>query len=234
MCDAPPTCASAVALAWLSLPHYAVLDVFCVLVDYVGICANIPVFQGIGCSSAALTSAFRIDTWAACPPSTSCECELMGINMQSEMTIGVSALEGDEGVLLQNVRDTGRSIEISVICDRSVTSDNLPDPVTDAANHVSMTWRTPLVCAGAEFGWLFLIATGLAAGVYVGGGIGYGKHLVIVTQLMCTYSHSFVRSMQVFTRLCRVCDRTHRLRLLHPLTRTLSYGSSFQTWCMTE
>ena len=150
-----------------------------VCVDYIGICENIPVFQGIGCSAAALASAFRIDTWAVCPPATSCECELMGINMQSEMSVGVRALDGDDGFVLQNVRDTGRSIEISVVCDRSVPKDNPPDPVTDAANHVTMTWRTPLVCARRlDLGWMFLIATGVATGLYVGGGIAYAKHMV--------------------------------------------------------
>eukprot|EP01043_Picozoa_sp_COSAG02_P065269 COSAG02_NODE_9794_length_2109_cov_1.378607_4_plen_55_part_01 len=54
----------------------------------------------------------------------------MGVDMLSG-TIGVSALENDDGVLLQNARDASRSMEISVICDRSVATDNSPDPVTD-------------------------------------------------------------------------------------------------------
>ena len=150
-----------------------------VRLDYIGICENIPVTESIGCSSAALASAFRIDTWDDCPPSTSCECELMGINILSEMNIEVSALENDDGVLLQNVRDTGRSIEISVICDRSLPTGNPPDPVTDAANHVTMTWRTPLICkGGVGIGWMFLIFIGVAAGLYIGGGIGYARHQV--------------------------------------------------------
>ncbi len=167
----------------------------CVSIDFFGICANIPVTQGIGCSSAALTSAFRIDTWAECPPSPSCECELMGVDMLSG-TIAVSALENDDGVLLQNARGTTRSIEIAVICDRSVATDNAPDPVTDVANHVTMTWRTPLVCEGSVgIGWMFLIFTGVAAGLYVGGGIGYAKHQV------CHQSRSVPWLWQLFKRV---------------------------------
>lgn len=200
--------------------------------DYIGICANIPVFQGVGCSASALTSAFRIDTRAACPPSTSCECELMGIDTRSQSTLGVRALDDNNGFLLQNRRGTTRSIEISVVCDRSVPEDNPPDPVTDAANHVTMTWRTPVICPSrSDLGWMFLIVTGVAAGLYVGGGIGYAKHQVRCLEPMHTMTARAGRHCTQPSRSAvALCGRTQGLRSRHLPTHISSCGGSCRSW----
>ena len=38
-----------------------------------------------------------------------------------------------------------------------------------------LNWPTAAACSGGMIGWYIVIFTGVAAGLYVGGGIGYGK-----------------------------------------------------------
>ena len=132
---------------------------------------------GIGCSSTARTAAFRIDEYMACPPSTSCECEILGPDVSGSSSVTVTAIDGesDSGVELVFTYLT-RTLTLELICDSSGSS--VPDPVTEASTSVTMTWRTPLVCAGGAgdgTGWLIVICTGVAASVYVFGGIGYAS-----------------------------------------------------------
>ena len=141
------------------------------------LCENLNVITGIGCSSLVNTAAQRIDTFATCPPSTSCECEIMGPDNAGAAGVAVSAIEGDEtGVLVNFVFNT-RSLALSIVCDNSAGADSLPEDVPEVATAVTMTWRTPAICpGGANIGWLFVIFTGVAAGLYVGGGVGYASH----------------------------------------------------------
>ena len=140
-------------------------------------CWQVNLIPGIGCSSTARTAAFRIDEYTACPPSTSCECEILGPDVSGSSSVTVTAIDGesDSGVELVFTYLT-RTLTLELLCDSSGSSE--PDPVTEASTSVTMTWRTPLVCAGGAgggTGWLIVICTGVAAGGYVFGGIGYAS-----------------------------------------------------------
>ena len=136
------------------------------------LCGNVQIIPGIGCSTNANAAAFRIDEWTACPPSTNCECEIIGQDV-STTSLDVSAIDGDESGVLIEYAFLTRSMTLSIICDSSAATDSMPEEVTEASTAVTMEWRTPHLCGGGAIGWMIVIVAGVAAGLYVGGGVGY-------------------------------------------------------------
>ena len=74
--------------------------------------------------------------------------------------------------------DTSGSITRSLMVNLLCNGEDLPAPEAGAigGDSVVMDWPTAAACAGSGMtGWYIVIFTSVAAGLYVGGGIGYGK-----------------------------------------------------------
>eukprot|EP01043_Picozoa_sp_COSAG02_P040589 COSAG02_NODE_3297_length_6992_cov_9.176556_3_plen_169_part_00 len=75
------------------------------------------------------------------------------------------------------VTDTSGSISRSLTVNLLCNGEDLPAPEPGATGgaDVILNWPTAAACSGGMIGWYIVIFTGVAAGLYVGGGIGYGK-----------------------------------------------------------
>lgn len=58
------------------------------------------------------------------------------------------------------------------------TNPEVVNPPGCTTNYCSVVinWRTPAVCPGGDAGWTIVILISVAAGLYVGGGIGYTRY----------------------------------------------------------
>ena len=136
------------------------------------ICANIAVPQALGCSTTFATAAIRLDEFST---PTSRECEYLGPDVSGAGSPDVARLSGEAGDGLSLAYSyQSRSFTVNLLCGGA--SGSQAEPVAMGGNSIEVTWETPVACTGGSgWGWLTIILTGVAAGVYVGGGIGYAK-----------------------------------------------------------
>jgi hypothetical protein len=135
------------------------------------ICGNAAPQTGTGCVSTALRNAFRVDE------SLSPRCEYMGQDAVAGVPLIVADLDDAEGDGVSiTYTDTIRSMTVNLRCATPYATAPEPLEPGSGANIVTLTWYTDAVClASGGNGWLIVILMSVAAGIYVGGGIGYVK-----------------------------------------------------------
>lgn len=133
------------------------------------ICGNALQQTGTGCVSTAQRNAFRTDE------STLVRCEYMGQDAETGVPLTVTDLTDVDGVSIQYT-DTTRTMTVNIRCETPYGTAPEPLGVGTGSNDVVLDWYTDAVCiAGGGNGWLIVILMSVAAGLYVGGGIGYVK-----------------------------------------------------------
>ena len=163
---------------------------------HLGICANVPDMitsnGGIGgCSASDTTLAYRVDTSGPCPPSSSCHCEkLAGAAGTAAIKVtAVNAMDVTEGVQLEYQSTSFSPVivtTVNILCDSSASgpmgeAEVVNDPSCGTTTWCSATinWRTRGICpggGGGGTGWTITILICVAAGLYVGGGVGYTRY----------------------------------------------------------
>ena len=136
------------------------------------LCSNVDVPDAIGCSPTTAVSAYRIDDY---PTQTSRSCEYMGPDIEGSANLGVGArfsvippprlcltsLWLPAESLPQGTRliytYLQRSITLNIVCGSRDTS--APEPVDIGGSVIDMTWRTPVVCTGSQWGLAVLITS---------------------------------------------------------------------------
>eukprot|EP01043_Picozoa_sp_COSAG02_P073705 COSAG02_NODE_14442_length_1271_cov_65.087884_1_plen_337_part_00 len=134
------------------------------------ICGNAAQQTGTGCISTAQRNAFRVDQ------STLERCEYMGQDAETGVPLTVTDLtDGVDGVSIQYT-DTIRTMTLNIRCETPYGTAPEPLGPGSGSNDVVLTWYSGEVClGGGGNGWLIVILMSVAAGIYVGGGIGYVK-----------------------------------------------------------
>jgi len=129
------------------------------------------------------------------PPGSTCQCDKLGNTISGDLV--VTALDdGEEGIAIEFPADSYYQSYVGwvnpivkIICDSSASSTaytetsgnsanpsviNTPGCTTNYCSAV-IEWRTSAVCGGGS-GWTIVILIFCAAGLYVGGGIGYMRY----------------------------------------------------------
>lgn len=129
-------------------------------------CGNALQQIGLGCLSTQMRNAYRVDG------SISPRCEYMGQDALVGVPLTVTDLDdglGDGISILYT--DTIRTMTVNLRCETPVGLTP-QDAVVGNANPV-LEWYTDAVCTpGGGNGWLIVILMSVAAGIYVGGGVG--------------------------------------------------------------
>ena len=163
---------------------------------HVDFCGSLQVpqscYSGVCCTPSDNLNMYRTDMRADCPPLTTCQCDKLGDI--SAGAVEVTTLQDGDGISVEFTPNSYYNSYagwvppvINLICDgepstayeeTSAVSVN-PEVVNTACttNYCSMVinWRTSAVCAGGR-GWTIVILICVAAGLYVGGGVGYTRY----------------------------------------------------------
>ena len=133
------------------------------------ICGNAVQQTGVGCLSTQNRNAYRVDQ------STSPRCEYMGQDALTGVPLVVTDLADGNGISIAYT-DTVRTMTLNIRCETPYGTAPAPLGPGSGSNNIVLNWANAVVCtAGGGNGWLIVILMGVAAGVYVGGGIGYVK-----------------------------------------------------------
>lgn len=133
------------------------------------ICGNALQQIGTGCLSTQTRNAYRVDE------SVSQRCEYMGQDATTGDPLTVTDLTDVDGISIAYT-DTVRTMTVNLRCETPYALAPEPLPQGSGSNNIVLTWYTDAVClASGGNGWLIVILMSVAAGIYVGGGIGYVK-----------------------------------------------------------
>ena len=150
------------------------------------LCGNANQQIGNGCLSTQFRSAYRVDG-----STPTARCEYLGADQAAAPAAEVTAIDG--GIAIgYNGGQTGtllRTMTVNLLCDTPYL--DAPSPGVPGGDNPVLNWPTQAVCpAGGNTGWLIVILFSVAAGIYVGGGIGYVKRQDPDVPLMEAHPHT--------------------------------------------
>ena len=154
--------------------------------DHFALCGNANQQIGNGCLSTQFRSAYRVDG-----STPTARCEYLGADQAAAPAATVTAIDG--GIAIgYNGGQTGtalRTMTVNLLCDTPYL--DAPSPGVLGGDNPELNWPTQAVCpAGGNTGWLIVILFSVAAGIYVGGGIGYVKRQDPDVPLMEAHPHT--------------------------------------------
>ena len=154
--------------------------------DHFALCGNANQQIGNGCLSTQFRSAYRVDG-----STPTARCEYLGADQSAAPAATVTAIDG--GIAIgYNGGQTGtalRTMTVNLLCDTPYL--DAPSPGVLGGDNPELNWPTQAVCpAGGNTGWLIVILFSVAAGIYVGGGIGYVKRQDPDVPLMEAHPHT--------------------------------------------